>query len=148
MLRRLLGDEQGGVMVETLISFPVLLFFFLGLYMLAFILAGHLVVLRAADAAARAAVVILPDHPLYFQEGPSKEQSIEIATRLALDASAHLDLESVTYNRPQHFEPLRAEVRAVFDCSAFLASFMCGLDRRVPMRAEATLPYQQGFPQR
>jgi hypothetical protein len=139
-------DQRGGVLVETLIAFPVLLFSFLGIYMLAFIFCGHLVLKRAADAAARAAIVYLPDHPYYFERGPSKKDSVDIAARLALDASYHMVLDAVECTpHPDHYEPLRAEVRAHFDCSPFLAGFMCGPDRNVPMRAAATLPYQRGF---
>lgn len=132
--------------METLVAFPILLFSYLGIYMLAFILSGHLVLKRAADAAARAAVVYLPDHPVYFEGGADKETSIFIAAQLTLDASRHMVLDDVTWTPSQGYEPLRAEVRAHFDCSLFLAGFMCGLNRTVPMRAAVTMPYQEGFP--
>lgn len=142
-------DQRGAALTETLVTFPILLFAYLGMYMLVYILAGHIMVLRSADAAARAAVVFMPDAVVYYDaDHPSKETYVKIATITALAPSPHLKLDSVTWNTPKEFEPLRAEVHAHFDCAPFLASFMCGLDRQVPMQAAVTFPYQEGFADR
>jgi hypothetical protein len=144
-------DERGAALVETMATFPVLFIFYLGLYMLVYMLAGHLMVLRAADASARAAIVFLTDLPLYYEGGRSpltREEFIHAAAEAALLPSAHMRLDAVTWNTAKGFEPLRAEVKAHFDCSAFLAGFLCGPGRRVPMTAAVTLPYQEGFPDR
>jgi len=142
-------DERGVAVIETLVTFPVHLFVYLGLYMFVYMLAGHLVVLRAADAAARAAIVFLPDSQVYYMHGePARESYVRAAAAVALLPSPFLQLQAVTWTPASGFDPLRAEVQASFDCAPFLASFMCGLDRKVAMRAEATLPYQEGFPDR
>ncbi|MET0389074.1 MAG: hypothetical protein ABW321_24075 [Polyangiales bacterium] len=148
-LRALFDDQRGAALAETLVTFPILLFVFLGLYMFIYILAGHIIVQRAADAAARAAVVFMPDSQIYYGgDHPEKHEYVELAAQVALLPSKHLVLDSVTWNQAAGFEPLRAEVRAHFDCGPFLASFMCGVDRRVAMSAAVTFPYQQGFPDR
>jgi hypothetical protein len=141
----LLRDERGAAFTEALIAFPVLILSFLALYMLSFVLAGHLIVLRAADAAARAAIVFLPDAPIYYSKGSmDKAQTVKMAAQLALLPSAHLELADVKYSRATGFAPLTAEVQARFDCSPFITSLLCGADRSLSLRAAVTLPYQQG----
>ncbi|MET0387048.1 MAG: hypothetical protein ABW321_13865 [Polyangiales bacterium] len=150
MIRAFVRDERGAAIVETMVSFPVLLFTYLGLYMFIYILAGHLMVQRAADAGARAAVVFLPDPDGYYGGSyPSKQQYIELAVRAALMPSPYMRFDSIVLPAPPgEFNPLRAEVHAHFDCGPFLASFMCGTDRKVDMQAAVTFPYQQGFADR
>lgn len=148
-VRSLLLDQRGAAFAESLISVPVLILGFLALYMLSFILAGHLIVLRAADAAARAAIVFLPDNPAYYPQGDmQKAQAVRMAAQLALLPSGHLELTDVKYSRPAGFAPLTAEVQARFDCSPFLTSLLCGADRSLSLQAAATLPYQQGHQDR
>lgn len=144
----MIRDERGGVMVETLVALPVIVVMFFALYMLSFMFAGHLIVLRAADAAARAAVVILPGNPAYYGEWPEKEEYVRFAAQLALLSSPYLRLADVRWNQAQGFDPLKAELSVHFDCSPFPTALLCGLDRRVTIHAAATLPYQGGFPDR
>jgi Flp pilus assembly protein TadG len=148
-LHKLGSDQRGAAFTEALIAFPVLIVGFLGLYMLTFVLAGHLIVMRAADAAARAAIVILPGDPIYYADGSmEKAQRVKMAAHLALLPSGHLALSDVKYSQASGFAPLTAEVRARFDCSPFLTSLLCGADRSLSLHAAATLPYQQGHQDR
>lgn len=59
----LLADRRGIVFFEFLVVFVPLWVFFLSLVQLALISHANLVVKHAADAAARAAIVVLPDDP-------------------------------------------------------------------------------------
>ena len=59
----LLADRRGTVFFEFLVVFVPLWVFFLSLVQLALISHANLVVKHAADAAARSAIVVLPDDP-------------------------------------------------------------------------------------
>ena len=59
-------DARGAVFVEQLIAFLPVMFFFLAAWQLMELCAGDLLVKRAASAAARAAVVVLPDDPMFY----------------------------------------------------------------------------------
>lgn len=61
--QRLLMDRCGTVFLEFLVVFVPLWMFFLSLVQLALISHANLIVKHAADAAARSAVVVLPDDP-------------------------------------------------------------------------------------
>ena len=68
--RLLLSDERGVVFAEFLIAFvPVWVFFLCGVQ-LAFIAHANLMVKHSADAAARSAVVVLPDDPNEYAGEP------------------------------------------------------------------------------
>ena len=66
----LLGQTIGAVYVEFLIVMVPLWAFFLSLVQLAFLAHANLVVKHAADAAARSAVVVLPDDPAEYGGEP------------------------------------------------------------------------------
>ncbi|MBW2460473.1 MAG: pilus assembly protein [Deltaproteobacteria bacterium] len=59
-------DTSGVVYVEFLIAFMPFLVMFLGMVQVALYLTANLVVRHAATTAARAAVVVLPDDPQYY----------------------------------------------------------------------------------
>ena len=59
-------DERGAAYAEFLIAFPLVLILFLCLVQLSLMYVGKLAVRHAANRAARAAVVVLPDHPRYY----------------------------------------------------------------------------------
>lgn len=64
-------DQRGTVFLEFLVVFVPLWTFFLALVQLALISHANLVVKHAADAAARSAVVVLPDDPSEYGGEPS-----------------------------------------------------------------------------
>jgi Flp pilus assembly protein TadG len=92
-------NERGVVYVETLIGFlPVFLFFF-GTLQLIDLSMAHLVVEHAASAAARAAVVVLPDDGLFYgdyandhvnQFNGGRQQDVELAADIVLQANPRL----------------------------------------------------------
>jgi len=61
--RLLVQDRRGVVFLEFLVAFVPVWTFFLCVVQLAFITHANLMVKHAADAAARSAVVVLPDDP-------------------------------------------------------------------------------------
>ena len=68
----MLRDERGVAYVETLIAFPVMFALFNAMMLFGYVSTASLIVQRAASAAARAAVVFLPDDPEYYDrtDGP------------------------------------------------------------------------------
>ncbi|MGB8221198.1 MAG: hypothetical protein WCF10_01365 [Polyangiales bacterium] len=68
-------DQRGVVFLEFLIAFVPLWAFFLCVVQLAFIMQANLMVKHSADAAARSAVVVLPDDPAEY--GGEPEMSID-----------------------------------------------------------------------
>ena len=71
----LLADKRGVVFLELLIAFVPMWTFFLCVLQLAFIAHANLMVKHAADAAARSAVVVLPDDPNEY--GGEPEMSVD-----------------------------------------------------------------------
>lgn len=65
-MRAIRHDEAGAVYVEFLLAFIPLFFLFLGILQGALLYSANLVVRHAAQRAARAAVVVLPDDPEYY----------------------------------------------------------------------------------
>ncbi|HKY34864.1 MAG TPA: hypothetical protein VJN18_02890 [Polyangiaceae bacterium] len=74
-------DERGAVYVEFLLAFLPLFVLFLALCQIALLVAGKVVVRHAAFAAARSAIVVLDDEPLYYGDAPrgvlSETKSVE-----------------------------------------------------------------------
>jgi Flp pilus assembly protein TadG len=94
-MRRVL-DQRGTVYVEFLIVFLPFLMVILCMIQLALIYTGKLVTQRAANAAVRAAVVILDDDPAYYGGAPrnlatgARAEAIRQAAAIPLSAlSAH-----------------------------------------------------------
>lgn len=148
----MIQDERGITHVETLVAVPVLFVVFACMFLFAHLCAAHLIVRRAASAAARAAVVFLPDDPVYYgSEGAAtKEQCVRQAVRQVLVASpqfkiAEPNLEVTITGARSVWAPTTVTVRAQYDCSKFLGGyFLCGTDRVAHIKAEATLSYQEG----
>lgn len=145
-------DERGAAYAETLVSLPLILILFLALYQFVYVCAADLIMERAAAAAVRAAIVFLPDSPLYYDDpSPERRQLIVAeAARRVLMASKNFDTSSVRVNlsgdRSAAFGPMKASVEAQYDCSVFLVEGFCGRDRKVLLHAEATLPHQRDNP--
>lgn len=150
----MIRDQRGAVYLEMLISYlPVLLFFF-GVLQLADVAAAHLIVERAAGAAVRAAVVVIPDDEVFYlgtelSPAERKRADIERAADMVLRAMHRLvhDGHNVELNRDMSIEherdhlrdPVTARVSVEYRCFARL---FCGWGGTLSLQAEATLPYQ------
>lgn len=147
-LPRLDSDTRGAVFVEQLIAFLPVIFFFLASWQLMELCAGDLMVKRAASAAVRAAVVVLPDDPRFYGGVPvnsfagGRKRDIELAAAMILAVSPHFsDDFSVTLSNASGNQPLTATVRAPFHCFAGWVSLVCGGASRT-LEASARHVYQ------
>jgi Flp pilus assembly protein TadG len=155
-------DERGATYVESLIALPIMFALFNALVLCGYLCAGKLIVQRAASAAARAAVVFLPDDPEYYErsdtksgnKSASKEACVKHAARKVLMASPFFlttdaDLDVKIEGAKKEYAPTTVTVRAKYDCSSFLGAFLCrlvsGQANVVPLSAAATLAYQEGY---
>jgi Flp pilus assembly protein TadG len=141
--RRLFSDQDGAVLVETLVTLVPLLVFFLAVLQLLEICAGSLIVKRAASAAARAAIVVLPDSDEYYDSPVNtwqgqRRQEVTEAARMILRTNTSFDADAanVDVTPVQNHDPLTATVRARFKCGV-----IC-LGGSVELSGSATHIYQ------
>ncbi|HMI90475.1 MAG TPA: hypothetical protein VK509_03885 [Polyangiales bacterium] len=142
------GDTRGAVMVEYLIAFlPVLLLFASG-WQLADLYASQLIVARAASAAGRAATVVLPDDPYYYDGAEvdsftgARRSQIILAAELVLQASPRiLGNPTVDITGASGIGPLTATVVANYRCFPGWGVAVCGADGRVSVTGRADYPY-------
>jgi Flp pilus assembly protein TadG len=144
----LLSDARGAVFVEHLIALVPLVVLSLSTWQMIELWAGDLLVRRAASAAARAAVVVLPDDPDFYAGTPvhqftgARKSEIDLAAALVLASSPHFSSPPlVELSVASGHEPLTATVSATFHCFAGWLSLVCGSGERV-LTARATQPYQ------
>ena len=157
-MNRLRGSrrtQRGAVYIEFLVALLPVLFFFFAVWQVADACAAHLIVERAAQAAVRAAVVVMPDNgKFYGAEDPNvgvdtlsgaRGKDVEAAARLVLVASPHFVETPSTIEiappEPHGHEPVTATVTAGYRCSSWV-SLLCGATGSLDMTASATLPYQ------
>ena len=154
-------DEHGAAYVESLIALPIMFALFNALVLCGYLCSAKLIVQRAASAAARAAVVFLPDDPEYYDrsdtksgnKSASREACVKEAARHVLLASPFFliedkDLDVKIEGAKKNFAPTTVTVHARYDCSSFLGAFLCQLVSQanfVPLSAAATLAYQEGM---
>jgi len=147
----LLHDVRGVLMIEALMVYvPVALFFFLS-WQIGDLAAADLVLARAATAASREAVVVLPDDPQFYAgeamldaQGARRRAAIEAAARSVLAAapsfdpgSLELELELVAGPDPDVLL-LSTRLRADFRCTGGGLSFIvCGASSRRALSALA-----------
>jgi hypothetical protein len=150
-------DRRGAVYVEYLLAFVPVVAFFISTSQFIELCAADLVLKRAASAAARAAVVVLPDD-FHFYEGAEVNQfvgerksDVMLAAAIVLGTMCVPNVMSV----PSHFttfdvtldgemkesKPLTATVKASFYCGTGWASLVCGGATR-QLTAKATYAYQ------
>jgi hypothetical protein len=128
------ADPRGAVFVEKLIVYLPLLLAFFAAWELAELGAAHLVVQRASAAAGRAAVVVLPDDPRFYEgeEAGSydgaRRSDIELAAAMVLSAVPRMgaDFSVELGDVPHASGPLDVTVSAPYDCGP--VSLMCGED--------------------
>ena len=162
--KRARSGEHGAVLTETLIVFPPVFFLFIGLIQLVEMQAAGLLVRRAAGAAVRAAVVVLPDNDDFYDcdKAPSIGEGNSVpggadaclfadvvdAARIVLRAGQGFRMDrganpSVTLSGAfSGHNPVTARVSASYHCFVPPLGFVCGFDTKVNLSAEATLPYQ------
>jgi len=146
-------DQRGAVFVEHLIAYLPVMFFFLATWQLLDLCAAHLILKRAASAAARAAVVVLPDDPAFYRgKGDSPKDSysgqrkddIMLAAGMILSANPHFsrDFEVDVPSGRQGSAPLTATVKAKFHCFAGWVSLVCGPTGVRELTAKSVYAYQ------
>ena len=148
-MRRRLGANDGAVFVETLIAYLPVMFFFMATWQLCELCAAHLVVVRSASAAARAAAVVLPDDPFYYEgtglnafEG-TRKSDIELAAKMVLAAAPQIsDDPVISVSGASGTGPVKATVVANFHCAVGWVSLVCGGGGVRSLRAEAEYAYQ------
>jgi Flp pilus assembly protein TadG len=127
-------DRRGAVYVEQMIAYLPVMFFFMATWQLLELCAAHLIVKRAASAAARAAIVVLPDDPAFY-DGVAKDsfsgkrkEDIELAAAMILATSPHFtsDFKVEVPSGLKGSAPLTATVKAKFFCFAGWVSLVCG----------------------
>jgi hypothetical protein len=158
-----LGKDRrtaGAVYVEFLIAFLPLFVMFMSLVQLAFVEVANLVTKHAAVAAARAAMVVLPDDPSYYGGQPvnvasgARRDAIEAAAKARLMAvstdpqitlrfptSAGGDDDKVQFQRD---DVVRVHLEFSYPCKIPIGSFfVCkSLDLHKVLKAEAAMPLQ------
>ena len=147
---KLVRDQRGAVFVEQLIAYMPVMFFFMATWQLIDMCAAHLILQRAASAAARAAVVVLPDDPAFY-DGVAKDtfagkrkEDIELAAAMILAASPHFtsDFKVEVPSGLKGSAPLTATVKAKFFCFAGWVSLVCGPTGVRELSAKSIYAYQ------
>jgi hypothetical protein len=163
-LRERLGDfardRRGAVYVEFLIVFLPLFVLFMSLVQFAFVQVANIVTKHAAVSAVRAAIVVLPDDPMFYGNVPvntvdgARRTTIEAAARARLAAfTALADLEVKFPSSPggtddklqyQQDDVVRVRLKYMYPCLIPIGNrFVCNaLTLRKKLEAEAALPLQ------
>jgi len=152
------GDRSGAVYVEFLIAFMPLLLMFSGLLQLGMAQIAAIVTQHAAVTAARAAMVILPDNPIYYdtgvdQIGGQRSAEIQLAaqkTLSAIDPSPQVQVRFVGApggNTPVtsvgRFDVLHAQVLYQYPCRIPIGNVLvCGPGASKLLTAESDMPNQ------
>ncbi len=148
----LASAQSGAVMVEFLIAYLPILVAFLMFWQLGELLVAQLVVERASSAAGRAAVVVVPDDPAFYQglvpgayDGQRKRE-IRLAAGMMLAASPHLsenftvDVQNVPAPGEDTSQELTVEIDAEFRCNRL--KWVCGADGVTVLKASSQHTYQ------
>lgn len=144
-------DSRGALFVEYLIAFLPVMYFFLSAWQLIELFTADLIVRRAANAAVRAAVVVLPDDPNAFgrdsninQYAGLRQEYVQRAAELVLMAAGNIE-DNVRVELSGNFSehnPITAEVTANFRCSASWVNIVCGGQPTRALTARSTHAYQ------
>jgi len=148
-MKRLLGDREGAVVVETLVVFPVFFAFVAAIVQLCYLEVGALATQHAAIVAARAAIVVAADDPRYYgssvgtldgKRRTEVEEAAKNAVRIAdQDPSIRLDF------RGGFGQGSVVAVQATFDFDCIIpvgSLLVCGPGRVRHIKREAMMPVQ------
>jgi Flp pilus assembly protein TadG len=148
---KLVRNTSGALFVEHLIAFLPVLYFFLATWQLIELFTTDLIVRRAANAAVRAAVVVLPDDPNSFGRDTGintytglRREYVQRAAELVLLAAGNIE-DNVTVELSGTFSehnPITAEVTARFRCTASFVNIVCGGQPTRTLSARSTHAYQ------
>jgi Flp pilus assembly protein TadG len=146
--------SRGAIYVETIVALPIVLYFFFVTWQLFDMFAANLIVRHAADAAARAAAVVGPDDPSYYNgqsvddlSGGERLQAVTNAALAVLVAHPHLKGTSVSVSvgpiTPESLTPflVTAQVEATYKCYVPWLNAVCGGGSRV-LSWTGEFPYQ------
>jgi hypothetical protein len=148
----ILGDQRGELMLEAIGGLSFLFLFALATAQLADGLAHQLLVRRAASAAVRAAVVVLPDDGRHYRDPRQRtvNEAVDARTRVIEDA-ARAVLRGSTSVRDTRVQlagdsgpggAITTTVEADYACVLPMLRLLCGRDQTLTLRASATLPSQ------
>ncbi len=151
-------DRSGAVYVEFLIAFLPVFLFFSGLFQLGMIEIADLVTQHAAVTAARAAVVVLPDDPAYYDtevdeiggERYGDIRAAAVMTLQAIDPSPRVDVCFPSSAGGTHYlervEPhavVYAQVHYQYACRVPIGNLLvCGAGGAKTLVAESAMPNQ------
>ena len=141
-----LKQDEGAVFVEMLIAYLPVMFFFMATWQLAELAAAHLVVQHAAAMTARAAAVVIPDDPFYYDGTAtdaytgSRKDDVELAAKMILASAPQISNDpQITVTGASGNGPMKATVAANFHCLAGWVSLVCGAGgvRTITVSAES-----------
>lgn len=148
MRGRLRAADSGAVFVEyVLVLTPFLLLALSGLELLE-LWTAKILMKRAATAAVRAAAVVLPDEPRFYEDVPvnrfdgARKSAVELAAALVLVPTPEFrELVGVALDFSPDSSLVTATVRARFRCSLGFTSVVCPGGEQV-LSGRASFPYQ------
>jgi Flp pilus assembly protein TadG len=141
------SDTRGAITVEYLIGFLPVMFLFGTAWQIAHLYAGQLITQRAASAAGRAASVVLPDDPAFY-DGPahsysgSRERQIVRAAEIVLSASPRM-LDQTQVRVDIADTTVTATVTSAYRCYPSFGFLVCGFDGVRTLTASARYPYHR-----
>jgi hypothetical protein len=151
-------DQRGAIFVEFLAAFLPLTIVFLGLAQSAGLYSAKLITAHAAVSGARAAAVVLPDDPKYYDSDPGvvsgqRLSAIEHAVGMVLKANGSIvefntEIEGSNgqpkqaFAKSAGFQLATVRVRATYKCTLSLASrIVCGsLSGTTTLEEAASMP--------
>jgi Flp pilus assembly protein TadG len=140
---RLRADVRGAVAVEIVVALLPVLMLGAWVWQTLALRAGELVVRRAADAAARAAAVVLPDDPTFYEgETPGRyvgARRAEIERAAALVLSSSTELRAVPEVELSAGDESTIEARVSVRVDGWFSSWAFG---GRTLTATASAPYQ------
>jgi hypothetical protein len=153
-MRRLLADQRGELVLESMGALSFLFLFAFAVAQLADGYAHQLMVRRAASAAVRAAVVVLPDDGRHYGDAQQRTVNQPVEARLrVVEQAMHAVLRGSSSFRARTSQltltggtgpggQLTATVESEYACLFPLVGLLCGTRQTLKLRASATLPAQ------
>ena len=148
-MKRRRGTE-GAVLVEFLAVFMPLFTFFLGLVQLMYVHTANLITKHAAQAAVRAAVVVVPDDPKFIGGAPNTVSGARLAE---ITRAAKMPLSAVTSDPGAvsvltdsgaygPHDPITVTVTLQYQCRVPLGKLLVCGGATKQLAAQATMPNQ------
>ncbi|XYH94745.1 TadE/TadG family type IV pilus assembly protein [Sorangium sp. So ce1128] len=151
-MTRLYRDIEGAVYVEFLIAFLPLFVVFMALCQLAYVQAAHIVVQHAAVMATRAAIVVLPDDPAYYDTPVNSATGKRLADirraaaspLRAVASSPDFELELPLGDAPERDSLVQVNIQLSYQCDVPIGKLLiCDpLSGKKKLSGSASLPNQ------